>query len=320
MLLTLPLVARFAYADAASALRCQQTINKQLSTFIRKKAKILRTCKEGAVKRADPASPTDCPLTKHDDKITAAAQKLKDKIAASCGGKNKACNATDVGEDADELLADIGWDIGTCPDLAGEGCINAINDCNDIGTCAACIGQAAVDRASEIAYDLLVASEFGTGSDVNRCQVAIGKAGTKFLRDKSKILRACWGKVLAGKAGFTSPPGCPDTDAKTADKIARAEQKKVHAICQACGAGGDADKDAACDVPAGAFSPTAIGFEPDCPDVTVPGSPTSCAVTVSTLANLIDCVDCVTEFAVDCAAALGVPAQTAYPAECNATP
>jgi hypothetical protein len=37
--------------------------------------------------------------------------------------------------------------------------------------------------------------------------------------------------VNAGKAGFISP--CPNTDAKTAAKLAQAEQKKVAAICEA---------------------------------------------------------------------------------------
>ena len=35
-----------------------------------------------------------------------------------------------------------------------------------------------------------------------------------------ELLRTCWGKVLAGKAGFTSSPGCPVTDAKTVAKLA----------------------------------------------------------------------------------------------------
>lgn len=318
-LLALPVFTGTVHADAASALRCQQTINKELVKFTKTKSTILRKCKESAVKKGVPASPVDCPLTPQDDKINAAAQKLSAKIAASCGGADKLCNAADVGENADEPLAGIGWDIGACPDLSGHGCTNAINDCNDIGTCAACIGHEAVNRANELYYDLLVPAEFATGSLVNKCQVAIGKSTTKFLQAKSKLLRVCWGNVLAGKSGFTSPPGCPDTDATTLAKLAQAEQKKIAAICKACGAGGDADKDSVCDLPPG-FTAAAIGFEPDCPDVTVPGSATTCGNVVSSLADLIACVDCVTEFVVDCAADLAVPSQIAYPAVCNAVP
>ena len=99
-----------------------------------------------------------------------------------CGGHNKLCNVADVGVDADEPLAAIGWDIGACPDLAGHGCTNAIADCNDIATCAACIAHYAVDRANELLLrPAAVPAEFATGSAVNNCQIAIGKAATKFL-------------------------------------------------------------------------------------------------------------------------------------------
>ena len=117
-------------------------------------------------------------------------------------------------------------------------------------------------------------------------------------------------------SGFTSPPGCPDTDAKTAAKIAQAERKRIAAICKACGAGGDEDANGLCDLPGGAFTPAAIGFEPDCPDMTVPDAATSCVATITDLGALIACVDCVTEFAVDCSTDLAVPSKLPYPAEC----
>lgn len=308
--------AAVAHADATSALRCQQTINKELAKFVKTKSAILKSCKEGAVKRGVPASPVLCPLTPQDDKINAAEQKLKYKIAVSCGGANKLCNAADVGAAADEPLAAIGWSIGACPDLRGQGCTNAINDCNDIGICTACIGHEAVNQANELYYDLLAPGEFATGSAVNKCQIAIGKATTTFLQAKSKLLQGCWTNVLAGRLGFTAPPGCPDTDAKTIAKLAQAEQKKVAAICKACGAGGDADEDGQCDLPAQGFSPAAIGFEPDCPSMIVPSSGAACNAVVDSLGALIACVDCVTEFTMDCATALAVPNATAYPAEC----
>jgi hypothetical protein len=306
-----------AQADAASALRCQQTINKELAKFMKTKSSILKSCKEGAVKRGDPTSPVLCPLTPQDDKINAAEQRMKDKIAASCGGANQLCNAADTGADADEPLAAIGWNIGACPDLRGHGCTNAIDDCNDIGTCTACIGHEAVNQSNELSYDLLVSDEFATGSPVNKCQVAIGKATTKFLQTKSKLLQGCWANVLGAKSGFTAPPGCPATDGATLAKLAQAEQKKIATICKACGAGGDADKDGRCDLPAQGFSPTAIGFEPDCPDMVVPSTGTPCSAVVNTLGALITCVDCVTEFAMDCAADVAVPGQAVYPTECN---
>ncbi len=155
VIMGLPPFIGVARGDAASALRCQQTINKELAKFVKTKSTILKSCKEGTVKKGDPANLVDCPFTPQDDKINAAAQKLKDKIAGACGGKNKVCNVADVGADADEPLADIGWDLGACPDFRGQGCTNTIADCNDIGTCAACIGHDAVNQANELYYDLL---------------------------------------------------------------------------------------------------------------------------------------------------------------------
>ncbi len=315
-MLALPPFVGTVRADAESALRCQQTINKALAKFVKTKSSILKSCKESSVKKGDPATPVDCPLTAQDDKINDAAQKLKDKIAGACGGKNKVCNVADVGADADEPLADIGWDLGACPDFRGHGCTNAIADCNDVGTCAACIGHDAVNLPNEHYYDLLNPAEFTTGSDVNKCQIAIGKAGTKFLQTKSKLLRSCWTNVLAGKTGFIAP--CPTTDAKTISKLAQAEQKKVAAICKACGAGGDDDENGACDLPGSAFTPAQIGFEPTCPDLTVPSTGAPCVSNVTSLAALITCVDCVTDFAIDCAADIAVPAVQSYPPGCNA--
>lgn len=316
-------VASSVLADEVSLLKCKRTINKELAKFVKTKSRILQKCKESAVKRADPPL-ADCPLTDQDDKINAAAQRMQDKIAAACGGANKLCNAADVGEDVDEPLADIGWDIGACPDLRGEGCTDAINDCSGIGVCLACIGHDAVNQASELSYDLLTATEFGTGSDLNDCQVAIGKASVKYLQAKSTVLKTCWDNVLRGKAGFTSPPGCPATDPsvpnKTLAKLAKAEQKKIDTICAACGAGGDADKNNVCDDPLSAFAPLAIGFEPECPDATVPGAPASCKLTIGTLTDLITCVDCLTDFEVQCTTDIPVPTLTTYPAECSAVP
>jgi hypothetical protein len=112
--------------------------------------------------------------------------------------------------------------------------------------------------------------------------------------------------VNAGDATGT----CPAADGKAAGAIAKAESKKIAAICNACGGadklcGGGDD-----------FTPAQIGFATNCPDVTPPGAP-SCAHTITTLQDVVDCVDCVTEFEVDCAISVAVPALTAYPTECN---
>ena len=49
----------------------------------------------------------------------------------------------------------------------------------------------------------------------------------------------------------------------------------------------------------------------------VPSTGTPCSQPVGTLADLIACVDCVTEFATDCTASAVAPADAPYPAQCN---
>jgi hypothetical protein len=240
---------------------------------------------------------------------------MQAKIAASCGGANQICNSADVNADADIPLEAIGWNVGTCPDLNGQGCTNVIADCNDIATCLTCIGHEAASQPVELAYDLMTVAEFGTQSAVNKCQVSIGKEVAKVLIKETRLTSQCWGKVLKGKAGFANPPGCPATDAALVDKIAKAEQKKIDKICEACGAGGDLDLDGFCDLPAQAISPAAIGFEPDCPGKTIPGG-ASCARIIGTLDDLIACVDCITAFEVACSTDLVVPTEIPYPVEC----
>jgi hypothetical protein len=308
-----------AQADTVSALRCERTINKEFAKFIKTKSRILQKCKESSVKRSIPTSPVLCPLEDQDTKINTAAAKMKAKSAASCGGANDICNAADTGENADEPLAEIGWDVGACPDMRAEGCTNTIADCNDIGICLECIGHEAVNQATELYYDLLTPAEFGTRSDLNDCQVMIGKAAVKYLQTKSNLLQRCWDKVLNGKDGFSLPPGCPATDAKALVKLAQAEHKKIDKICAACGAGGDADGDNLCDLPGSAFSRAAIGFEPDCVSLTVPSNATSCAGPVTTLGDLIACVDCLTDFEVECTTDLAADVDRLSP-ECSAAP
>ncbi len=82
-------------------------------------------------------------------------------------------------------------------------------------------------------------------------------------------------------------------------------------ICAACG-GGDGCGGA------NDSTPAQIGFTASCPAVAVPAGP-ACAAPVTALQPLVDCVDCVTESAAECAAALAVPAVAAYSASCNPT-
>jgi hypothetical protein len=129
---------------------------------------------------------------------------------------------------------------------------------------------------------------------------------------------------------------CPDAGAalgsspqKAAAVIAKAETKKIGAICKACG-GADKRCDATIAAQHGApipgsggsddFTPAAIGFPPFCPDVKVPSGGPFCEQPIATLADLVECVDCVSEFKVDCVDRLGVPGLAAYPCECSRRP
>src|SRR5207245_551290 len=64
------------------------------------------------------------------------------------------------------------------------------------------------------------------------------------------------------------------------------------------------------------LTPAQIGFASSCPNVTIPGG-ASCAHAITTVQDIVDCVDCVTEFKADCIDALTVPELKSYPSQCN---
>ena len=110
---------------------------------------------------------------------------------------------------------------------------------------------------------------------------------------------------------------------KAADAIAKAEGKKIAKICKACGGAGKACQTAIGSVPgdglADDLAPSAIyNAVFSCDAVQVPGGQDCGAIgLVDTLEKLIECVDCVTEFKVDCMDRAQVPGFVGYPAECN---
>jgi hypothetical protein len=288
--------------------KCKAAIAKSSAAFVQANIKALQQCRENIVKgKSIGVCPDDDSKTER--KIADAVQKLTDGIARACGGKNKVCDATDTGADADQFRTDIGFPA-VCPGFEGS-CTNAIadRDCGDIATCLECIGGAAVDQAIALFYDLTPADP-KTERQLNACQQAIGKRAAKFFVAKSKALKSCWDKVNSGK--LSGP--CPDA-AKAQPAIAKAASQKDAAIAKACCGknktcnAGDtgADKD---------FSVAEIGLWTQCNPVTVPGG-SSCGGAITDMRSLIDCVDCVTEFEVDCADRSAVSSLAAYPPECN---
>jgi hypothetical protein len=298
-----------AHADPA---KCKAAIVKSSSQYVIARTKALVKC-ETAVVAAQLPPGTDCSNEpKTDTAIDKAKAKMEAAIAKACGGGDGNCGS---GGD-DDSLASIGWDVGACPDIESEGCTMPIGNCDDVSHCLECVTSDAVNHAVKLSYDDLTLPS--ADKTINKCQLTIGKAAAAFLSAKTKLLAKCWAGVNKG----IMPGPCPDVG--TAAAILAAENKKVAAICKACG-GGDKGCDQDVHGPGGIvlgtggsddLSPTAIGFSTNCDDLTIPGG-ASCAQTVTTLADVVECVDCITEFNVDCTDRLAVPWGASYPGECN---
>ena len=323
--------------NAKAGNKCQRTIAKEVSKFVKAKLKILDKCHNSILKDkiADPgpgggmrlAACLSDPTTAA--KLLSASSKTMAKIAGKCGGADKTCGNFDTDE---ELPVDLGFDA-TCPTFEGS-CAAAITDCDDLATCVDCIADAAIDQSMVLYYDAMI--DVTVGSAINKCQQTIGKETTKYFLAKEKLLLKCKDAHLKGKHSDF----CPDVTAptgsvaeKTAVKIAKAESKKITKICKSCG-GASKTCDATVTLvnPGGPISipgvasgddlsPAAIGFPASCTGVTlppVPGRPaTPCGGAVSTLADLVTCVDCVTEFKADCIDEAARPQFTSYPCECK---
>jgi hypothetical protein len=66
------------------------------------------------------------------------------------------------------------------------------------------------------------------------------------------------------------------------------------------------------------LTPGEIGFAATCPAVTpVAGAGMSCASTIVTLGDLVECVVCVTEFKADCMDRAQLPSVVSYPIDCS---
>jgi cysteine-rich repeat protein len=167
-----------------------------------------------------------------------------------------------------------------------------------VAQCLDCVGAAAVDQATMFVYGAFVAAP--SSSPTVKCQTTIGKAVAAYFAAKTKALAKCWDARYVGKHGDTCPsPG----DGKAAAAIAKARTKLLAAIDKGC---------------AGS-TPGSVGFASHCPAVTVPGG-TACGGPIGDMASLAACIECVTEFKVDCDVALAVPSFQPYPPECAVVP
>ncbi|HEY2387497.1 MAG TPA: hypothetical protein VGK30_11085 [Candidatus Binatia bacterium] len=280
-----------ANADSRS---CERAISLGSAKLLRLQYKALRKCNDAVVKSARPGP---CPDTRAASRVASASSKLRVAINSACGGGDGLC-----GDGDDEPLASIGWNIGSCPSLADASCGNTITDCNDVADCLICIETAAVAQQVDVTYGAL---DLPAGSPtLLGCQRTIGKATEKFSGQSVKAMSKCQSRVILG---YSNGP-CPDAIAIAA--IDKAEAKKVKSICKFCG--GDDRRCGTSDD----FTPSAIGFTANCPDVTVPGG-AACGAPITDLQSIVDCVDCVASFNVECGAAAAAPAIGPYPAECG---
>ena len=282
-------IAATAHADA---LQCKRTVAKASAAYAQATVKALQNCQDEVLLHAISGP---CPDTTASGKIAKAETKLRTKVGRDCGGGDGVCGTGD-----DFTPASIGWG-GSCPNFEHGSCGAAITNCNGINDCVTCVDRAAVDQAINLYYGSLASS---TNGDVINCQRAIGKYATKFVMAKSKALAHCEEGVLTSGGG-----SCPDV-ARAQPAIAKADSKMRVGICKACGG-----SDRLCGT-SDDLTPTTIGFPSNCPNVTVPGG-ASCGGAVTDLSKLVDCVDCVSEFKVDCVDALAAPSAKSYPAECN---
>jgi hypothetical protein len=312
---------------------CQQAIGKESAKFIKSNLKALVSCEQNKIKGKhadacpDPGGPSGSAGRKAADKIATAALKFETKVAQLCGGVGKTCGGNTKNEVGGAFL---GWP-SACPNFESGACSNVVSGttCTGITQCLACIAGAAVEQATAIYYGSLVPTDPRTQRQLNKCQQTIGRETSKFFLAKEKALQKCWDKRITGDHSAecpdaSQPAGSPAQ--KAAADIAKAETKKQGKICKACGGPGGAcatgfPPDVPGDSLADDFTPAQIGFPARCPSVTVPPGPSTaavpCAGAVSTLEDLIRCVDCVTEYKVDCIERAKVPAYGALPAECN---
>jgi hypothetical protein len=292
-------------AARADSSTCERAIAKASAAYVQGLAKALARCQDGKVKgriRPDDPCTTDPATIRTLESLRVG---LFGDINRRCGGPNRDCG------DPDDLpLASTGWgDVTVCPDFEGLGCTNPITSCSDISTCLQCIATRAVDQATATYAGEFDSAQFGTSSTVNRCQRAIIKGSSKFIRTRSKVLQRCWDAQLRGN--HANP--CPDPgDGRAEQKLAKAETRKIRTICRACGG-----PDKLCNG-VGDLTPSDIGFAASCPAVS-PIAGSSCAGAVVTLNDLVACIDCVADFKTDCADVAAVPELVSpYPATCNA--
>ncbi|MBI3770380.1 MAG: hypothetical protein HY271_18070 [Deltaproteobacteria bacterium] len=183
--------------------RCRAAIIKAAAKHAQNTLQALRECEDKVVAGTLPQG-TDCTAgAVTSARMSRVSSAFYRAIEGACGGGNHSCAVFDVGDDADDSPAAIGFP-SVCPGFEGQACTNAIDHCDDVALCVACITAEATAQGIDLYYGQLVPTDRGTQPSL-KCQRAIGKEAVKFAAAKSKALARCWASVNRGNA--TAP--CP---------------------------------------------------------------------------------------------------------------
>ncbi|HUI24591.1 MAG TPA: hypothetical protein VL403_00800 [Candidatus Kryptonia bacterium] len=268
------------------------------------------------------------------------------------GGVNngKTCTAdTDCGgllcnnDHTTICTSDAQCGTGSCQPSCQPGCSFALSNPADVANCVTCVGEAAVDQLDGLIYGQLKPAAKACIGGANAglscsssadcpssacvpmnartesCKSTLSSVITNFFRVKRTLLQACQDAVLANVPG--RGPTCPDTTAQTA--ISKTETALKAAAGKACG-GNDGVFQSSLSAKPGPLNldqkPDQISTVFTCPNFTAPGSVTCAAIAgqpVSSAEDLFTCLDCMTEFKVDCVDRLATPSAGALFPECN---
>ncbi len=285
------LVTTPAYSDP---IKCQRSILKESGKNAQARMKALQKCEDAKVKGKLPPATVCLTDSKTVTALVKGFNKLALGIAKACGGGDKNCSTT--GDN--DSLASLSWPA-TCPGFESA-CTNAIGNCDDITTCLSCINAKAIDQAIQLYY-----GSNPSAPAVAKCEAVIGKATAAFFAAKTKALGKCWDARYTQKHSASCVPTAGG-DGKYLAAIAKAAAKKDAAIHKACDG----------------MAVASLDFPGTCPSVTVPDSTlASCGGPIATIDDIVACVDCVTEFKVDCSVPAAVPTFVPYPSlECNGDP
>lgn len=270
-----------SFTPTPQQVSCRRGIAKAGSKFGQAYTKALAAC-ELQVLAGKIAGP--CPDTKTTDKIVKAEVGREAAIEKACSGVT---------------AAGAGFPP-SCPGLDST-CGGAIATIADVDTCVDC----AHEQAGETIEDTLFVGFAGGQPAAVKCQTALAKTFNKLYATNVKALAKCEDGDLTGKV--TGP--CPDAAAATT--FTTAQQKAGVAACKACGG-----PDKACgggdDIPVADIGITS------CPAVTHQGLDCG-TLPVTTVAELADCLRCVTGSRSACASFVTAQPK-AVPVGCDPIP